>query len=133
MAAVLAATGIDTTLIPDAAVYAVMSRVNKVIMGTHTVLSNGGLIAAAGGRAFALAARAHGVPLVVLCPVYKLCPLLPHDLEREFFGVMSNPGRMFSFATRAPVVPCGFVATVLTAGGGHSGRGGEGGGAGADL
>ena len=35
MAKSLAALGIDTTLITDAAVFAIMSRVNKVIMGTH--------------------------------------------------------------------------------------------------
>lgn len=35
MAASLSALGIDTTLITDAAAYAIMARVNKVIMSTH--------------------------------------------------------------------------------------------------
>lgn len=35
MAADLAKAGIDTTVITDSAIYAVMSRVNKVILGTH--------------------------------------------------------------------------------------------------
>ena len=43
LATSLAASKIQTTLIPDSAVFAVMSRVNKVIIGTHTILANGGL------------------------------------------------------------------------------------------
>lgn len=35
MARSLGAAGIDTTLITDSAVFAIMSRVNKVILGTH--------------------------------------------------------------------------------------------------
>ena len=38
----LAKAGIETTVITDSAVFAVMSRVNKVIIGTHTVMANGG-------------------------------------------------------------------------------------------
>ena len=43
LATSLAASKIPTTLIPDSAIFAVMSRVNKVIIGTHTILANGGL------------------------------------------------------------------------------------------
>ena len=34
-AVTLAKAGMDVTLIPDSAVFAIMARVNKVIMGTH--------------------------------------------------------------------------------------------------
>lgn len=40
----LANSKIDSTVIPDSAIYAYMSRVNKVIIGTHSVLANGKLI-----------------------------------------------------------------------------------------
>ena len=40
----LAKSGIDTTVINDSAVFAIMSRVNKVIIGTHTVMANGGYV-----------------------------------------------------------------------------------------
>ena len=46
----MAEAGISTTLIADAAVFAIMARVNKVIVGAHCVIANGGLIAAAGSR-----------------------------------------------------------------------------------
>lgn len=44
MAAALAAVGIETTVITDSAVYAVMSRVNKVVIGAHAgkILAHGG-------------------------------------------------------------------------------------------
>lgn len=38
----LSSVGINTTLIPDSAIFAIMSRVNKVVIGTHSVMANGG-------------------------------------------------------------------------------------------
>ncbi|KAL1973080.1 hypothetical protein VTN31DRAFT_6622 [Thermomyces dupontii] len=77
----LIALGITVILIPDSAVFAIMSRVNKVILGTHSVLANGGLIAAAGTRMIARAAKAHQAPVVVVSGVYKLSPVYPFDIE----------------------------------------------------
>ena len=77
----LTSAGITVILIPDSAVFALMSRVNKVILGTHAVLANGGLIAAAGARVIAMAARAHRTPLVVLSGIFKLSPSHPFDPE----------------------------------------------------
>ena len=42
LAVSLSKAGIETTVITDSAVFAMMSRVNKVIIGTHTVMANGG-------------------------------------------------------------------------------------------
>ena len=77
----LTAAGITVILIPDAAVFALMSRVNKVILGTHVVLANGGLIAAAGAKTIAKAARMHRTPVVVVTGVYKLSPIYPFDFD----------------------------------------------------
>ena len=77
----LIAAGIAVVLIPDAAVFALMARVNKVILGTNAVLANGGLIAAAGAKPIALAARMHRTPVVVVSGVYKLSPVYPFDVE----------------------------------------------------
>ena len=43
MAKSLAKAGIDTTIIHDSAVFAIMARVNKVLLPAHAVLANGGL------------------------------------------------------------------------------------------
>lgn len=56
-----------------------MSRVNKVILGTHCVLANGGLIAFSGSSMIAAAARYHHTPVVVCTGLYKLSPLQPSD------------------------------------------------------
>ncbi|EFQ96744.1 translation initiation factor eIF-2B subunit beta [Nannizzia gypsea CBS 118893] len=77
----LIALGITVILIPDSAVFALMSRVNKVILGTHSVLANGGLVAAAGSRVVASAAKVHKTPVVVVSGIYKLSPVYPFDYE----------------------------------------------------
>ena len=77
----LTAAGITVILIPDSAIFALMSRVNKVILGTHAVLANGGLVAAAGTKAIAKAASVHKTPVVVVTGVYKLSPIYPFDFD----------------------------------------------------
>ena len=77
----LIAAGITVILIPDSAVFALMSRVNKVILGTHIVLANGGLIAAAGAKPIAKAAREHRTPVIIVTGVYKLSPSYPFDFD----------------------------------------------------
>ena len=74
MAASLAAARIPTTLITDSAIFAMMARVNKVIthcntvlkfdtlffkviIGTSSILADGGLMAVAGSSSVALAAK----------------------------------------------------------------------------
>jgi translation initiation factor eIF-2B subunit beta len=75
----LTTSGITVILIPDSAIFAIMSRVNKVILGTHAILSNGALLATSGTKLVAKAAKAHHVPVVVLSGTYKLSPKYPHD------------------------------------------------------
>ncbi|PGH30760.1 translation initiation factor eIF-2B subunit beta [[Emmonsia] crescens] len=73
--------GATVILIPDSAVFALMSRVNKVILGTNSVLANGGLVAAAGTRVIANAAKVHQIPVIVVSGIYKLSPVYPFDYE----------------------------------------------------
>ncbi|RVD81268.1 uncharacterized protein DFL_009137 [Arthrobotrys flagrans] len=77
--ATLTSIGVETILIPDSAVPAVMSRVNKVLMGTHVILRNGSMITTAGARTVARCAQEHSIPVVVVSGVYKLSPLYPFD------------------------------------------------------
>lgn len=91
----LTAMGIRVIIIPDSAVFAVMSRINKVIIAPHTVLANGSLVAAAGACNIAQAAQVHNVPVVVLSGVYKLSPVYPFaDDEFIEFG---DPGKVVPF------------------------------------
>ena len=72
MAASLALSGIQTTVIPDSGVFAMMSRVNKVIIGTHSVMADGGLRAASGVHGVALAAKHYSVPVISYLNVFCL-------------------------------------------------------------
>lgn len=73
--------GITVVMIPDSAIFALMSRVNKVVLAPHSVLANGSLIAAAGAQIIARAAKVHQTPVVVVSGVYKLSPVYPFDTE----------------------------------------------------
>lgn len=77
----LTEAGIQVYVIPDSHIFAIMSRVNKVILATHTVLANGSLVAAAGAHMIAKAAKEHKTPVVVLSGVYKLSPVYPFDID----------------------------------------------------
>jgi len=88
-AVALAEAGISTTLIADSAVFAMMARVNKVIIGAHAVMANGGLIATAGSHLLALAAQHASVPLVACAGLYKLTPLFPSGPEQT--NVLLSP------------------------------------------
>ncbi|KAI0495698.1 hypothetical protein KFK09_022001 [Dendrobium nobile] len=77
----LVAKGLQTTVITDSAVFAMISRVNMVIVGAHAIMANGGVIAPVGINMVALAAQRHAVPFVVVAGSHKLCPLYPHNPE----------------------------------------------------
>jgi len=91
----LAQAGISTTLISDAAIFAMMARVNKVIVGTHAVMANGGLIAISGTHMLAVAAKHYSVPLMVCTGLYKLSPLYPYD--QDTFNDIVSPGSIIKF------------------------------------
>lgn len=95
MARCLCEAGIETILIQDAAVFAVMPLIDKVFLPTHAVMANGGLIAPSGGHMVALSAREHSVPLVCITGLFKLCPLYPHDLEE--FNDLTSPGMVLDY------------------------------------
>lgn len=94
MANALNEADIATQVIPDSAVFAVMSRVNKVIIGIHSMMANGGMKAPAGSHSIALAAKHFSVPLIVCCPMYKLTPeyLVSHDSSA--FNQFSRPHKI---------------------------------------
>ncbi|KAI9219607.1 hypothetical protein BC828DRAFT_349202 [Blastocladiella britannica] len=108
LAATLAASGIDTTLIPDAAAFAVMSRVNKVVLSTHAVLANGGLVATAGAEMLAAAAKHYGVPVVVVAGLYKLTPRHPFDVDA--LTAPAAPAAVARYADDALVRDCEVIA-----------------------
>ncbi|XP_071715854.1 uncharacterized protein [Rutidosis leptorrhynchoides] len=88
--------GLQTTVITDSAVFAMISRVNMVIVGAHAVMANGGVIAPVGLNMVALAAQRHAVPFVVLAGIHKLCPLYPHKPE-VLLNELKTPSDLLDF------------------------------------
>lgn len=96
----LANAKIDSTVIPDSAIFAFMSRVNKVILGTHSVLADGGLRAASGAFTVALAAKHYSVPVIVLVPMFKLSPVFLCNFEQEAFNLVGNTESVLPYNTK---------------------------------
>ncbi|KAF8447853.1 hypothetical protein L210DRAFT_3715759 [Boletus edulis BED1] len=92
MAEILSSAGISTVLVPDSSIYALMSRINKVILGAHAILANGGMFAITGSLLAAAAARAHSTPVVVCAGQFKLTPQwnLYHEYGALDFGDPSS-------------------------------------------
>ncbi|PIA48184.1 hypothetical protein AQUCO_01400631v1 [Aquilegia coerulea] len=92
----LVARGLQTTVITDSAVFAMISRVNMVIVGAHAIMANGGVIAPVGLNMVALAAQRHAVPFVVVAGSHKLCPLYPHNPE-VLLNDLRSPAELLDF------------------------------------
>ncbi|KAF7295366.1 hypothetical protein MIND_01076100 [Mycena indigotica] len=102
MSQALSAAGISTFLVPDSSIYGLMSRVNKVILGTHAILANGGMFAIAGSLLAATAAHVHSTPVVVCAGQFKLTPSwnLYHEYGALDFG---DPSQVLGFEEGALV------------------------------
>ncbi len=93
----------------------------QVLVGSHALLANGGVMAPVGTRMVAQAAQKHSIPFVVLVGLHKLSPLFPHDPDISFndFGVRTTAawhgGRIlwwWSLSTcLCPSRPCMLVAS----------------------
>lgn len=89
MANSLADAGISTILIHDSAIFAIMARVNKVLLSAHAVLANGGLVTSSGSNLIALAAHHNSVPVVCVTGMFKLCPMYPHEGQDTLNNLLS--------------------------------------------
>eukprot|EP00850_Spirogloea_muscicola_P005630 SM000026S08879 [mRNA] locus=s26:188853:191332:- [translate_table: standard] len=99
----LAAVGVQTTSITDSAIFAMMARINMVIVAAHAVMADGGVIAPVGLHMTALAAQRHAVPFVVLAAVFKLCPLFPQN----------HPSQLNELKSPAAILSVGDYAACL--------------------
>ena len=86
---------IDVTVIQDSAVYAIMPKVNKIIIGTRAIMANGGLVTYNGVYNLCLCAQIFSVPVVVVGGTFKLTPMFPfnHETFNDFLSpdsILSN-------------------------------------------
>lgn len=87
---------IHTIVIPDSHVFAVMSRVGKVIVGARAVFANGGTVSSAGVAAVCECAKEFKTPVFSVAGLYKLSPTYPFDVENLI--EVGNSGKIVNFA-----------------------------------
>ena len=92
LAKTLADKGVETTVVSDAATFAIMPRVHLVVLSAKGVFADGTALCAAGHRAVAVAAKAHRVPVLVLAGTHELSPLGPEDKEYAMDDLKSPCG-----------------------------------------
>jgi len=89
-------SNITVTIIPDSAIYAIMGRVNKVILSPHAVLADGGSMYTAGHLMVAVAAKEHNVPVVGLAAAFHLTPMFAHN-QSETLGQLLSPSLIIQY------------------------------------
>lgn len=94
MAEKLIKANIQTTIINDSAIFAVIPRVNKVIIGTRAIMANGGLISYNGVYNICLSAQTYAIPVLVISGTFKLTPMYPFD--HETFNEQLSPDKVLS-------------------------------------
>ena len=100
MAGRLQARGINAIVIPDSAVFAVLPKVDKVVVSANSVLANGGIVSFALTHAVALAAKRYARPFIALYWHLKLTQTMP------------GPGKVFtSLVQPSKVMPNSDPAT----------------------
>ncbi|KAI7830565.1 hypothetical protein BC939DRAFT_483021 [Gamsiella multidivaricata] len=67
----LASAGVPCTYVLLTAIGHVMREVSKVILGAHSLLSNGALYSRAGTAVVAMSAHERKIPVIVCCETYK--------------------------------------------------------------
>ena len=98
MARELSDGAVDTTLITDSSAFAMIHTVNKVIIGTHTIMADGALRAINGTHQLALAAKHYSVPVIVCAPLYKLSPTHLCSYDHDAFNKIVGPENMVNFS-----------------------------------
>lgn len=91
----LAENEIESVLIPDSTVFAVMSRVGKVILGAKAVFANGGCLSNSGVANVVECAKEHRTPVIGVTGLYKLSPLYPFN--REDLIEVGNSGKVLNY------------------------------------
>lgn len=97
LAMALGRANIETTVITDSAIFAMMSRVNKVIIGTNAISADGGLVAPNGTHALTLAAKLHSVPVIVCAATFKLSPRYLCAYDQDSYNSLAAPTEIADF------------------------------------
>eukprot|EP00981_Chlorochromonas_danica_P006668 scaffold1447_cov165-Ochromonas_danica.AAC.14 len=80
---------ISITLIPDSNIYALMARINKVVLSPEAIMADGGSISSSGHNMVAIAAKEFSVPVVCVAAAFSLTPLFAHNQSNALQQLLS--------------------------------------------
>ena len=125
MLSAFAEAGIPCTYILLPSIGAVMTEVNTIFLGAHSIHSNGAVYSRAGTALVAMLAKQHSVPVVVCCETYKYSDgvqldsftknelgMFPSPITRSFTNLTTcqhhrvNASRTSPSQNRAKPSPC---------------------------
>ena len=89
MAQKLREEGITVIVIPDSAVFAILPKIDKIIVSAHAVFANGGIVSFSLVHSIALAAKHHATPVIVLYWQMKLTKTVP--VPGKSFAILRQP------------------------------------------
>ena len=129
MAKELAEAGIKTTLFADSNIFAVMSRVNKVLIGAKLILADGSVMSCSGTLLVAQAAQHFSVPVICCGAFYKVTPRYLSSQDQNFNTLLSpqlalpvkNMSNMQTCAANPAFdfVPARYLTLLISSLGGH--------------
>ncbi|KAF1741733.1 hypothetical protein MXB_5655 [Myxobolus squamalis] len=100
---------IEISLIPDSCIFAMMARVNKVILSCYSISADGSLCSQSGSHALALSASDYGLPILVCTGLYKLSPtyhltssVCGREIDHTF---LKSPELILDFYTASTLGP----------------------------
>ncbi|CXJ29656.1 translation initiation factor eIF-2B subunit beta, putative [Plasmodium berghei] len=120
MAKLLSEDGVDTTYIPDSAIYAVIPKVTKVVIGSVAVSSSGGAITKIGGYNIACSAFFYSKPVIVVLPLFKLLydplydPLRQNELQPGPPMIYDNTENLYIRISKYDYIPQKYINLYIT-------------------
>ncbi|CAD2106126.1 translation initiation factor eIF-2B subunit beta, putative [Plasmodium vinckei lentum] len=120
MARLLSEDGVDTTYIPDSAIYAVIPKVTKVVIGSVAVSSSGGAITKIGGYNIACSAFFYSKPVIIVLPLFKLLydplydPLRHNELQPGPPMIYDNTENFYIRISKYDYIPQKFINLYIT-------------------
>ena len=110
----LAARGIQTTVVPDAALPEAVRGVRAVLVGADQVLADGSVVNRSSTFSMALAARHFGVPFYVACQRIKLSGNATAEIEEALRLFGDLPAGVAAWSPLFDVTPAALVDAYFT-------------------
>ncbi|CRH02924.1 eukaryotic translation initiation factor 2b, subunit 2, putative [Plasmodium relictum] len=120
MAKLLSEDGVDTTYISDSAVFAVIPKVTKVVLGSVAVSSSGGAITKVGGYNIACSAQFNCKPVTIVLPLFKLIyvplydPLKQNELQPGPSMIYNDTENLYVRIPKYDYIPEHLITLYIT-------------------